>query len=709
MAKQYEIMPLKIAAIYASIGCLWILFSDRAVAMFVTDPAMVTIISIAKGWIYVLLTAMLLYWLIRRHLAVDRCAEDKLKASEEKFSRAFNFSPVLMAITTIDDGSYIDVNEQFCRVTGFSRQEVIGRTSVELGCFSAAGRERMITVMRRDGRVADIEIELTAKDGRSVSCSFSAEIVTIEGVQRLLSIALDITERKKSLAALNYVNECFSQALNGSQHVLYRLNVKNGCYDYLSPTFEQITGYRVDGFKNNSLEKVKEFFHPEDRSRIFALIETLSRSRTDNTADLDLEYRFRKADGSYCWLHDSTTACFNDNGELECFFGSAHDITDRKKAEKGLKESEERYRRFSSITSDYVTSCRRSGSDPFRVEWMAGAVEAITGYPQEQFFDWGCWMPIVHQEDVSRVKGHLLEVKAGETSTNEFRIVRKDGEIRWIHEVCRCEAGDFPGELLLYGTSQDITKRKAAEAAILNLNEHLEHLVQERTAELERSNEELATFCYAVSHELRAPIARLQGFSGILGEVCHEGGEASFLAARIANASGQLQSVVDAILQLSRLSRMDLSLQQLDLGEMAKRKMDLLLAEHPDRRVELVIGPSLMAVADPNLMDICLDNLVNNAFKYTGQTPAARIEIGAYTDSGKEVYFVRDNGAGFDMAYAAKLYLPFQRLHQQEDFPGFGVGLATVKRIIERHGGEIWAEAAIGSGAAFYFTLGCTK
>jgi len=575
MARQYSRIPLMIAGIYAFIGCLWILLSDRAVELFTSDPATITRISMFKGWMYVLLTALLLYWLIRRQITAVRLSEDRLRNREEKFYMAFNYSPVLMAISTIDDGSYIEVNERFCQVSGFSRQECLGRTSVETGWISAAGRERMMRVLRRNGRVTDMEIELTAKDGSAICSLFSAEIVTIGGEQFLLSIVLDITRRKE--------------------------------------------------------------------------------------------------------------------------------------AEKALKESEERYRRFSSITSDYIYSCRRSGTGLFRTQWMAGAVEEITGISQEQIADSGCWLPLVHPEDVGRVKQRQLDLKPGDTSTDEFRIVRKDGEIRWIREVCRCEAGDAPGELVRLGASQDITERKEAEAALRDLNEHLEQLVKERTAELEQSNEELATFCYAISHELRAPIVRIQGFSTILGEICNGDDEKAFMASRIEKACIQLQTVVDSILMLSNLSKAKLSLQQVDLSQVAARKLGLLLDEHPERTVAVDIMPGVTAVADPDLLEICLDNLISNAFKFTGQAAEARIEVGSFRESGREVYFVRDNGTGFDTAYAEQLYAPFQRLHQQKEFPGTGIGLATVKRIVNRHGGEIWAESRVGQGATFYFTLGCSR
>jgi PAS domain S-box-containing protein len=388
------------------------------------------------------------------------------------------------------------------------------------------------------------------------------------------------------------------------------------------------------------------------------------------------------------------------------YFSVIRDITERKRAEMLLRESEERYRSFSRLTSDYVYSCCRSGDEPFRVKWLAGAVEEITGYTGTEIMALGCWLPFVHPGDRPRFSKALLALVPGESCTDEFRLVRKDGAVRWIHEACSCEQGSSPGELVLFGTSTDITARKVAEAERTALNQHLEELVAERTASLEKSNEELAGFTYAISHELRAPIVRIQGFSSILGELCKEVEETAFMASRIENASRELQSVVDSILMLSRFSIMDISRQTVDLSRMAERKLRLLLAENPERSVELAVLPGVEAFADLELMNTCLDNLLNNAFKYTSQTPEARIEFGLLVTAGKKVYFVRDNGAGFDMSYSEKLYAPFQRLHQHQEFPGSGIGLATVKRIISRHGGEVWAESRVGHGATFYFTLG---
>jgi PAS domain S-box-containing protein len=579
-------------------------------------------------------------------------------------------------------------------VSGYSREDSIGRSSVELGWITAEDREQMIAQLRRDGRVANRELELTAKDGRKVFCLFSAELVSIEGVQRLLSIALDITLRKETENRLHDSEVKFRNLFDSAMDAIFILEVDGRFIDVNAAAYRRL-GYTKDELLALPLSQLDP---PEFAARI---ADRLKMVREQGSAIFESAH-LRK-DGAVmpveinCMLHEYEGRTV--------YFSIIRDVTERKRAERLLRESEDRYRRFSSLTSDYVASCRRRGSEPFRIQWLGGAVADITGFSLEEVMRWGCWMPIVHPDDAPRIGRCLQEMKAGEKRVDEFRIIRKDGAIRWIRENSCCEAGSFPDELFRYGTSQDVTRRKEAENAIQRLNEHLERLVEKRTADLARSNEELAGFCYAVSHELRAPIARLQGFCVILGEMCDSDGEMATLIDRIANSSRQLQSVVDSLLALSRLSMVERKSREVNLSEMAEELAQELLAGHRAWPGEVVIAPGIVAVADPDLMRICLDNLIGNALKYTGQIPKARIEFGSFDDSGKEIYFVRDNGAGFDMAYSEKLYAPFQRLHQHKEFPGIGIGLATVKRIIEKHNGEIWAESAVGEGATFYFTL----
>jgi PAS domain S-box-containing protein len=256
------------------------------------------------------------------------------------------------------------------------------------------------------------------------------------------------------------------------------------------------------------------------------------------------------------------------------------------------------------------------------------------------------------------------------------------------------------------GVVIDLTERKGAEAEVLRLNEDLERRVKERTAQLEAINKELEAFSYSVSHDLRAPLRSIRGFSEVLLErYCKQldptGQE--FLR-RACQSSQQMETLIEDLLKLSRVSRSELQRQQVNLSSMAELLAAELRKADPQRAVEFVIEPGLQVRGDERLLRVALDNLLRNAWKFTSKQPQAKIEVGS-SKGPPQALFVRDNGAGFDMAYSSRLFGVFQRLHTVSEFPGTGVGLATVQRIINRHGGRVWATGEVNHGATFYFTL----
>lgn len=257
---------------------------------------------------------------------------------------------------------------------------------------------------------------------------------------------------------------------------------------------------------------------------------------------------------------------------------------------------------------------------------------------------------------------------------------------------------------------RDISQQRRTEAELRVLNKDLEKRVQERTAELEAANRELAAFSYSVSHDLRAPLRTINGFAQALvedyGERLDEVG-LDYLQ-RIQNASRRMGDLIDDLLYLSRVTRSELARQKTDLSHLAAEAVAMLREGHPERQVTVVVQPNLIAYGDPGLLRIAVENLLSNAWKFTANNPDARIVMGMKHDvlnRGEPIFYVRDNGVGFDMALADRLFQPFERLHPEEMYRGNGIGLATVSRIIHRHGGRIWAEAAIGEGATFYFTI----
>jgi light-regulated signal transduction histidine kinase (bacteriophytochrome) len=292
------------------------------------------------------------------------------------------------------------------------------------------------------------------------------------------------------------------------------------------------------------------------------------------------------------------------------------------------------------------------------------------------------------------------------SAMNRYR--RKDGGVVW-YDMSRVVVRDPDGRPLKFvGVGRDITAQHQAEAEVRALNTELEARVGQRTAELEGANQNLEAFTYSVSHDLRAPLRALSGFSQALVEDyddrLDEAGRA--YTARIQAASERMGTLIDDLLHLSRVSRAEMNAAPFDLSAEVGVIASELRSREPDRGVRFVIQDGVRVSADRTLIRSVVQNLVENAWKFTAHREDAIIEFGTTAAEDTRVCcYVRDNGAGFDQAFAGKLFQPFQRLHTDAEFPGTGIGLASVRRIIERHGGRAWAEGTVGQGASFYFTL----
>lgn len=529
------------------------------------------------------------------------------------------------------------------------------------------------------------------KDGTSFFAEVSAQVIEIEGKKFYQQIVRDITERKRAEESLIWEKQFSDTAINSMPGVFYLFD-RNGRFVRWNRNYEIFTGYSAGEI--SKMEPL-DFFSEEEKKLVAERIQ-----QAFIKGYSAVEAHLLAKDGSKTPYLFTGLHLVMD--EREFLIGTGTDISDLRQAEKSLRISEEKYRTllenipqkiFSKDIHSVYVSCNRCFAKDLGI-----TPDEFTGKTDYDFF------PKELADKYRADDQRILKSGRAEEIEEEYMHEGKEYVVNTVKTPLRDEHGDTTGIL---GIFWDITEQKHAEEELKRYREHLEELIEERTAELEAANKELESFSYSVSHDLRSPLRSIDGFSRMLledysGKLDEEGRK---YIHRVRNASQRMGQLIDDLLSLSRVSRREMRHELVDLSALANTIAVDLGEMQPERQIEWNIQLGIFASGDAGLLRILLENLLGNAVKFTGKTKDAKIEFVKTDHGGEEAYCVRDNGAGFDMAYSGKLFGAFQRLHLQDEFPGTGIGLAIVQRIVNRHGGRIWAEGTLDKGAAFFFTL----
>ncbi len=625
-------------------------------------------------------------------ITVLRARAERKKAEQELALVNFAMNRVREAAFLIDANSRFHyVNDHACRALGYSREELLGLSVGDID--PDYPKERWPTHWHelQAHERPHFETRHRTKDGRLFPVEIYANYFDYEGQGYNLALVRDIGERKRAEAQLKLAASVFDHA-----HEAVTITDADANIVAVNRRFTEITGYAPEEVIGRNPRVLKSGRHdPQFYREMWAAI-----------ADRGYwagEIWNKSKDGRIYpeWL--SISSVRDESGRVGNYVAVFADVSERVAAETALLESERRLRfaldaaRMLAWERDLETGAMIWAEHP---AWALGP-EPAGGYPDI--------VEMVHPED--RV---AFQAAVGDAVENikpyrwEFRLVRTDGVVRWVSSQgmpFRRDGSGRPDHMI--GVSQDITSRKRMENELRRLNEDLERRVAERTQALELANRELEAFSYTVSHDLRSPLRAIRGYSQILlaDGARRLDAEAQDLLQRVNAGAEKMTQLINDLLDLAKLSRREMRIGPVDLSELARQVVEEFQAGGIGQQTTWIIAPHTEAAGDAGLLRVVLYNLLDNARKYSSKREGARVEFGVTEKAGKRVYFVRDNGAGFDMALAGKLFDPFQRLHSAEEFPGTGIGLASVARIVRRHGGEIWAEAAPGEGASFFFTL----
>jgi PAS domain S-box-containing protein len=579
------------------------------------------------------------------------------------------------------------------KIFGWKASEVLGKHGsfqVHPDDLPQVTTEIWSQLINQRGGLSNTNRNLT-KAGGVIYCRwYNTAICNEQGqVVGATSLIEDYTEQHLAEQELKASEERFSQAFDISPIPLSITRLRDQVLLAANQSWYQTYGFTPIEVIGRSMRELNNWGDLEERKRFLAQLIAEQRIQ-------DYEAVMLTKSGTPVEILGSAQL-IQLAGE-ECVLWVALDITARKQAERALRASREQLQDLIQSAQDAIISIDQNEHiclfNPAAEAMFQVAAQDVLGTSVTRF--WPSHLAPLNQ---------LSATNNSNTEPLVWQVMRASGELFFAEvSLAKSTLKHSSRQIIIL---RDITERRKAEQQIRQLNQELEQRVVQRTSELAVANQELEAFCYSVSHDLRAPLRSLNGFSLALLEdyaaILDDTGQ-DYLR-RIRSNCERMGELIDDLLKLSRISRVELQLREVNLSQLAEKIVQNLRLSAPERQVEVVIAPQVIVQGDPNLLQIALENLLGNAWKYTSKHDTARIEFGVHELDGKRTFFVQDDGAGFDPLYVNKMFQPFQRLHSPKEFEGTGIGLATVARIIKRHGGSIGARGAIEQGATIWFTL----
>ncbi len=605
---------------------------------------------------------------------------------QERFDLLSKFSNDAIIVYT-KDLIIIQVNDKALDLYGYSREEILGMSAELLRAPETRSQiATMIGTTISEGGYICETVHLM-KDGTRFPVEVSIRYVELMGNECFQSVVRDITQRKRYEKAIIASEERLRLLTNTLPQIVWTAN-PDGAFDYVNSRFERLTG--LQALKETS---ISGFIHPEDQDRLVALW----RQALQAPGEQQIRLRLKLSDGSYRWFLCIAIPLCDENGRLLKWYGSATDIDElENQVSQRTAELSDLYNNapcgyHSMDLKGYFTQINNTA-----ISWL--------GYEREELIGVMSFADLITKESrKALLRGYKEILKTGHVDNHEFEMIRKDGSIMPVL-LSASTVKDGNGNTCLYRcTMVDHTQRRKYENEILNLNE----ILQVHGYNLEFANKELEAFIFSVSHDLRAPLRAINGFGRILMDE-HSGAlsdEGRKLLNQVLTNADRMRQLIDDLLRLSRTGKHELNYTKIDMHALFTSMIEEIRQQFPHREIDLDLQSLPEMKADLSLIKQVISNLLSNAVKFSGKENISRIEVGTYSNDHDPAIYIKDNGTGFDMKYVKELFGVFKRLDNAADFEGTGVGLALAKRIIDRHGGKIWAESAPGKGATFYFTI----